>query len=132
MRYNPQGVRAARIMKAAKKACAHRPNRRDDMPYIQTVTNYPRSVLRFASEFSKEHPTQKPLALLEYLIRTYTNAGDLVLDFAMGSGTTGHACANTGRRFVGVEKDKGYFDVASERIATAYAPLRAMQAANGA
>jgi site-specific DNA-methyltransferase (adenine-specific) len=75
------------------------------------------------------HPTQKPLALLEYLVKTYTNEGDTVLDFTMGSGTTGHACGNLGRRFVGIEKDAGYFDIAQERIATAYAPLRLMQGA---
>lgn len=93
---------------------------------------YPASVIRIAAidNFSHEklpHPTQKPLALLEYLVKTYTNAGDTVLDFAMGSGTTGHACGNLDRRFVGIEKDAGYFDIASERIATAYAPLRHMQ-----
>jgi site-specific DNA-methyltransferase (adenine-specific) len=75
------------------------------------------------------HPTQKPLALLEYLVKTYTNAGDTVLDFTFGSGTTGAACGNLGRRFVGIERDAEYFNAASERIATAYAPLRAMQAA---
>jgi len=75
------------------------------------------------------HPTQKPLALLEYLVKTYTNAGDTVLDFTMGSGTTGHACGNLGRKFIGIEMDAGYFAIAQERIATAYAPLRMMQAA---
>lgn len=79
----------------------------------------------------KIHPTQKPVALLEYLVRTYTNAGDVVLDFVMGSGTTGHACANTDRRFIGIEKDASYFAGAVERIATAYAPLRHMEAARG-
>lgn len=130
MLFNPQGTRAARIYKAVKKACDHRPGRRDDKPYIQTKTNYPRSVLTFASDFSNLHSAQKPLLLLEYLVRTYTNAGDLVLDFTFGSGTTGAACGNLGRRFVGIEKDEGYFNVASERIATAYAPLRAMEAAS--
>jgi site-specific DNA-methyltransferase (adenine-specific) len=129
MLYNPQGTRGARIYKAVKKACDHRPGRRDDAPYMQTVTNYPRSVLAFGSDFSNLHPTQKPLALLEYLVKTYTNEGDTVLDFAMGSGTTGHACGNLGRRFVGIEMDKGYYDIAAERIATAYAPLRHMQQA---
>ena len=59
---------------------------------------------------------------MEYLVRTYTNAGDVVLDNTMGSGTTGVACANTGRRFIGMEQDSGYFTIASERIAAAYAP----------
>ena len=66
-----------------------------------------------------EHPTQKPVALLEYLIRTYTNAGDTVLDFCMGSGTTGVACVNTGRDFIGVELDAGYYAIAERRIAEA-------------
>lgn len=62
------------------------------------------------------HPTQKPVALMEYMIRTYTNEGDTVLDNCMGSGTTGVACANTGRRFIGIERDDKYFAIASERI----------------
>lgn len=92
---------------------------------------YPDSVLCFSSMRQQDmiHPTQKPLALLEYLVKTYTNEGETVLDFTMGSGTTGHACGNLGRRFVGIEKDANYFSIAQERIATAYAPLRAMQVA---
>jgi DNA modification methylase len=62
------------------------------------------------------HPTQKPVALLEYLIKTYTNPGDLVLDNCMGSGSTGVACVNTKRRFVGIELDEKYFNIARERI----------------
>lgn len=62
------------------------------------------------------HPTQKPVALMEYMIRTYTNEGDTVLDFTMGSGTTGVACVQTGRHFIGIEKDKEYFNVAKKRI----------------
>ena len=62
------------------------------------------------------HPTQKPVALMEYLIRTYTNEGEAVLDFTMGSGTTGVACVNTGRKFIGIERDEGYFKIAKERI----------------
>lgn len=63
------------------------------------------------------HPTQKPVALLEWLVATYTNPGDTVLDFCMGSGTTGVACARLGRKFIGIEKDKAYFDIAAKRIA---------------
>ena len=77
---------------------------------------YPRSVLRFNSAKNTTHPTQKPLALYEYLIRTYTNAGDVVLDFVMGSGTTGKAAVNTGRSFIGIELDAGYFEIARQRI----------------
>lgn len=62
------------------------------------------------------HPTQKPIALLEYLIKTYTNEGDTVLDFTMGSGSTGVACRNLNRKFIGIEMDQGYFDIATKRI----------------
>lgn len=83
---------------------------------------YPRDVLLFSSDKQKEHyhNTQKPVALCEYLIRTYTNPGDKVLDFCLGSGTTGVACANTGRKFIGIEKEKEFFDIAQARIAAAY------------
>ena len=62
------------------------------------------------------HPTQKPVALMEYLIKTYTNEGELVLDFTMGSGSTGVACKNLGRKFIGIELDETYFNIAEERI----------------
>ena len=65
---------------------------------------------------SKIHPTEKPVALMEYLIKTYTNEGELVLDFTMGSGTTGVACKNLNRRFIGIEKDEKYFTIAKDRI----------------
>lgn len=79
---------------------------------------YPKAILEVsnASQVGKVHPTQKPVALMEYLIKTYTNEGELVLDFTMGSGTTGVACKNLGRDFIGIEMDKGYFDVATNRI----------------
>jgi len=66
------------------------------------------------------HPTQKPVALMEYLIKTYTNEGETVLDFAMGSGTTGVACANLNRDFIGIEMDLDYFNTALERIEKAH------------
>ena len=78
----------------------------------------PSSVQLFNRERG-HHPTQKPVALMEYLIRTYTNEGDTVLDNTMGSGTTGVACENTGRKFIGIERDHGYFDVAVGRISDA-------------
>lgn len=89
----------------------------DELPYDSTE-RYPRSVLVFPSDkqTSKLHPTQKPVALMEYLISTYTNPGDTVLDNAMGSGTTGVACLNTERHFIGIELDDKYFAVASKRI----------------
>ena len=76
---------------------------------------YPSSIQKFNRERGL-HPTQKPVALLEYLIRTYTVPGEVVLDNCMGSGSTGVACANTGRRFVGMELDEAYFEIAQKRI----------------
>lgn len=90
-----------------------------ELPYDSTE-RYPRSVLTFASDkqTSNIHPTQKPVALCEYLIRTYTNEGDTVLDNCMGSGTTGVACLNTNREFIGIESDPLYFAAAHKRINT--------------
>lgn len=85
---------------------------------------YPKSIIEFSNAVRENcHPTQKPVALYEYLIRTYTNEGDTVLDFCMGSGTTGVACINTGRSFVGVELDAGYYAIAQRRIAEAQQQL---------
>ena len=89
---------------------------------VQTHGNYPRSVIKFTVDMKAEfHPTQKPVALMEYLIRTYTNEGETVLDFTCGSGTTGVAAANTGRRFIGIERDPDYFTIAQARIQKAQA-----------
>lgn len=84
-------------------------------------SRFPRSVVKFGNAPSKIatrnfHPTQKPVALMEYLIRTYTNGGDVVMDNCMGSGTTGVACMNTGRHFIGFEKDPVYFELAKQRV----------------
>jgi len=84
--------------------------------YVQEATGYPRQVLDFPSEGNTVHPTQKPVALMEYLIRTYTNEGETVMDNCMGSGTTGVACMNTGRKFIGMEQDAKYFEIAQKRI----------------
>jgi len=86
------------------------------IPYTQNATNYPRSVIKIQSEYKTLHPTQKPVALFEYLIKTYTNEGDLVLDNCAGSGTTGVACKNLNRNFIGIELDETYFNIAKERI----------------
>lgn len=130
MMYNPQGVQA--YNKETRRSSGGKTYARTGsigLVNIQQYTNHPRTVLRFADDSPRIHPTQKPLALLEYLVRTYTNEGDTVLDFTFGSGTTGAACGNLGRRFVGIEKDAEYFRLGSERIATAYAPLRMMEVA---
>ena len=79
---------------------------------------YPRSVLKFSKEHPPIHPTQKPVALLEYLIKTYTNKRQVVLDNCMGSGSTGIACLSSDRNFIGIELDDSYFDVATNRINT--------------
>lgn len=83
-----------------------------------STERFPKSVLTFATDKQKEalHPTQKPVALIEYLISLYTNEGDTVLDNVMGSGTTGIACLNLNRNFIGIEKDEKYFEMAEDRI----------------
>lgn len=93
---------------------------RNSSDYIQEFTNWPRDVLDIKSEGKTVHPTQKPVALMEYLIKTYTNEGETVLDFTMGSGSTGVACVTTGRRFIGIELDLNYFNIALERIEAAH------------
>ena len=90
-------------------------------PIKQVVTEnkgerYPRSIQKFMLDKNKLHPTQKPVALLEYLIKTYTKEGDTVLDNCIGSGSTGVACINTNRNFIGIELDKTYFEIASKRL----------------
>ena len=87
---------------------------------------YPKNILTYSkygaecNQVNRVHPTQKPVALMEYLIKTYTNEGETVLDFTMGSGTTGVACANLNRYFIGIEKDLDYFSIALERIEKAH------------
>lgn len=85
-------------------------------------TRHPSSVQKFAREVGF-HPTQKPVALMEYIVKTYSAEGDTVLDNCMGSGTTGVACARTGRRFIGIEQDDKYFDIARARIGVASGEL---------
>ena len=86
--------------------------------YSYNNTYYPTNIITISNAVKKGkvHPTQKPVALLEYLVKTYTNEGDTVLDNTMGSGSTGVACVNTNRRFIGIELDETYFNIAKERI----------------
>jgi hypothetical protein len=86
-------------------------NYAEDKAIVNTGTRYPINVIEFKQERGL-HPTQKPVALLEYLINTYTNEGDTVLDNCMGSGSTGVACVNTNREFIGMELDENYFNIA--------------------
>lgn len=122
MTYNPQGlIPFGKTVKGEKRCSADLVGHRFSRPshkktYIQEYTNYPSQVLEFASEPKPIHPTQKPVSLLEYLIKTYTNKGETVLDNCMGSGSTGVACVNTGRNFIGIELDPDYFAIAQKRI----------------
>ena len=115
--YNPQGLEeiAPRTVKRTNTGGVY--GKAAGTASVQRFTNYPRSVLKIDRvTHGQVHPTQKPVALMEYLIRTYTNEGETVLDNCMGSGTTGVACVNTNRNFIGIELDKGYFDIATKRI----------------
>jgi site-specific DNA-methyltransferase (adenine-specific) len=119
MTYNPQGVRQkkrATVRKAggaSDSVMSARPSHQD---VLQTQEGFPHSLLCIASEGKTVHPTQKPVALMEYLIKTYTNEGETVLDFTMGSGTTGVAAKKLNRSFIGIELDENYFSIAKERI----------------
>lgn len=134
-KYRPQGL------VALERPVVRRPTQRKsggvyrglDKANIQRWTNYPRSVLRYPNRSGRRyHPTQKPVELMEYLVRTYTDPGDLVLDNCMGGGSTGVACLNAGRRFVGFEKDPGYFAAAAQRLERRAAELREEGAHGGA
>lgn len=127
MVYNPQGlIEHNKIAKSGNKPNKENSKFRENSSpsnkdgYIQKYTNYPRNYLEFGYQKKAIHPTQKPVALLEYLIKTYTNENDTVLDFTMGSGSTGVACKNTNRDFIGIELDKNYFNIAKNRIESAF------------
>jgi hypothetical protein len=118
--YNPQGLQVIRNPKPKRR----NPLQRESVyemdfllqEYTPQFTNYPKNVLQFNTERGL-HPTQKPVPLLEYLVRTYTNEGDTVLDNCMGSGSTGVAVQRVGgRHFIGIEQNKVYYDIARERI----------------
>ena len=111
--YNPQGlIPYGKTNK--RKSAGENWSELSINEYIQEFTNYPKQVQEFAFDKNKFHSTQKPVALLEYLIRTYTNENEVVLDNCMGS--TGVACKNTNRNFIGIELDDNYFEIAKERI----------------
>ena len=126
MRYNPQGLISKKVKKKNNPArlgmFLHNPEHMGkgnkllhETEYTQEFTGYPSEIIEFGLD-KAIHPTQKPVALMEYLIKTYSNKGDLVLDNCMGSGTTGVACVRTNRKFIGIEKDEKYFNLASNRI----------------
>ena len=120
--YNPQKTTShIRKVSKAKVVQSEHYGKQVGIKNYDSTERYPRSVITFSSDkqFNSLHPTQKPVALCEYLISTYTNKGDLVLDFCMGSGTTGVAAKNLGRDFIGIELDADYFEIARDRIEAA-------------
>ena len=120
--YFPQGTSRVCVKSGRKNKSSNLYSKYDGGNYVQTIGNFPRSVLEFPTEGDQYrlHPTQKPVALLEYLIRTYTNEGETVLDNCIGSGSTAVAAINTGRNWIGFEKDQKYFEIARKRIEAAY------------
>lgn len=121
--YNPQmtkynGTPRTNKVKNGKLGILTDAQTKKVIEYKDTGLRYPTQVLKFQRDClsCNLHPTQKPVALLEYLIKTYTNENDLVLDNCMGSGSTGIACLNTNRNFIGIELDKQYYDIAVKRI----------------
>ena len=127
MTYNPQGLTATHIKKKNSKERIgkmlnqeHHLGKNNKLisnsEYTQNFTNYPNELIEFDIEFDTVHETQKPVKLIEYLIKTYSNEGEVVLDNTMGSGTTGIGCLNTNRKFIGIEKEDKYFRLAKYRI----------------
>ena len=124
--YNPQMVAGTPYTRTRKPPPINNHalglGRNGESTTVNKGTRYPESVVFFQQKWRRQdqvHPTQKPVKLMEYLIRTYTDEGQTVLDNTMGSGTTGVAAANTGRHFIGIEKDADFFSSASERISSA-------------
>ena len=127
MTYNPQGLIEKRVKKRNSRERLGKLLGNEEFvgknnkmlgnsEYEQKWTNYPKEILTFPIETGTIHPTQKPVTLMEYLIRTYSNEGETVLDNVMGSGTTGVAAVRSGRSFIGIELEEEYFNVAEERI----------------
>ena len=127
MTYNPQGLIEKKVKKKNNPKrlgkFLHNPkfmgeNNKllHETEYEQKYTNYPSEIIEFGLDKNVIHPTQKPVDLMEYLIKTYSNENETVLDNCMGSGTTGVACVNTNRNFIGIERDEEYFNLAKSRI----------------
>lgn len=116
--YNTQWTLDKPYKKTSGTPSTNYGKQKDSVTIVSDGRRYAKDILYFAKsgEDRRLHPTQKPVALLEYLIKTYTNEGDIVLDNCMGSGSTGVACVNTNRNFIGIELDKGYYDIAVDRI----------------
>ena len=117
--YNPQGIieiNKSSVRKKDKKTTIYNDMGLKEGSYTQKYTNYPKQVIRTTVKERTLHPTQKPVELFEYLIKTYTNEGETVLDNCMGSGTTAIACINTNRNYIGFELDENYYKKSLERI----------------
>ena len=134
MTYNPQGLIPTNIKKKNSKERIgkmlnqeHHLGKNNKLTgnseYTQKFTNYPNELIEFDIEYDTIHETQKPVKLIEYLIKTYSNEGDIVLDNTMGSGTTGIGCVRTNRKFYGIELEKKYFDLSKERLVKALTPV---------
>jgi site-specific DNA-methyltransferase (adenine-specific) len=115
--YYPQGLIEG-VFNNSRPALEKKPTLygKQKQPNQSKFTNYPKDVIKFSKPHKPIHPTQKPVLLMEYLIKTYTNENEKVLDFTMGSGTTGVAAKNLNRSFIGIEQDENYFKIAEERI----------------
>ena len=116
MPYNPQGLIDCNKQCKGKGHSDHRPSNIKQSDYIQTKTGYPNQVLEFKSDKASMHPTQKPVALMEYLIKTYTNEWELVLDFTAWSWSTLVAAKNTNRKYIWIEKEEKYINIIKERL----------------
>lgn len=120
--YNPQGTKDCDLFVKRKPLDdPHNLQRKNGIikGFKQEQKNYPDTLLLFNSVHNPPHPTQKPVPLMEYLIKTYSDKGDTILDFTMGSGTTGVAAMNLGRKFIGIEKDLNYYRLSQKRIGIA-------------
>lgn len=115
MKYNPVGLQKVGLKTVTPKPETYGPRPNQDGKEYMAMTGYPTSILRFNND-TGIHPTQKPVALFEYLIKTYTNEGDIVLDNCAGSGTTGIACINTNRKYILMEKEEKYYEIIQDRI----------------
>jgi site-specific DNA-methyltransferase (adenine-specific) len=127
MTYNPQGLIPKNVKKVnSQKRIGKMLNQEhhlgknnkliSNQPYEQKFTNYPKNIINFDIESNTKHETQKPIKLIEYLIKTYSNENDIVLDNTMGSGTTGIGCINTNRKFIGIELNEDFYNMAKDRI----------------
>jgi site-specific DNA-methyltransferase (adenine-specific) len=141
MTYNPQGLIENRVTKknSAKRLgkFLHQPEHMGknnkmlhETEYEQKYTNYPSEIIEFGLDSNTIHPTQKPVELMEYLIRTYSNPGEVVLDNCMGSGTTGVAAVQINRKFIGIEMDQTYYEIAKQRIEDAVPVVEVDQSAS--